>query len=83
MTVWRQFRRGAFTAIFRAQQARAELVEAGGAEERTLAPFHLRLVILGDKLKPDDGDCEQDERDDQRAKRVREMNVIGAGFEAG
>jgi hypothetical protein len=41
-----------------------------------------RKLILGDKLKPDDGDREQSEGDDQRAERVCEMDVIRRGFEA-
>src|SRR3984885_291399 len=41
-----------------------------------------RKPIVRDKLKTDNGDCKKNKRDDQQAKRVREMKVIGGGFEA-
>src|ERR1700733_9777447 len=42
-----------------------------------------RALVVGEQLKPDDGDREQGERDDQREERVCEMDVIRRGFEAG
>src|ERR1700722_2516277 len=40
-------------------------------------------LIVRDQLKPDNGDPEQEQRDDKRGKRVREVKAIGTRIEAG
>src|SRR6185437_12086928 len=42
-----------------------------------------RALVLGEQLKPDDRDPEQEKRQHQRGKGVREVKVIGACVEAG
>src|SRR3984957_18816187 len=63
--------------------SRRKPAPAARAGERSSPPIRRRLIILGAQLKPDDGDSEKDERDDQRAKRVREVHVIGFGLKPG
>src|SRR5580693_4489174 len=42
-----------------------------------------RALVVGDQLKPDDGDRKQEQRYDQRTQRVREVKVIRPGVKPG